>query len=96
MPSKLILDPAEPGVNEVIAGMTVGQPIVLRELTVVPTMVDPGGVEADVTAVSIDENETMSEGEPIPEGEPGGAQPAYENLSDMPMENEGGFDQGKM
>ena len=94
MPSKLILDPAEPGVNEVMTGMAVGQPTVLRELTVVPTVITQDSLEADITAVSLEQG-GEGEAEPVPAGAPGGA-PAYEKLTSMPRENEGGFDQGQL
>lgn len=95
MPSKLILDPTEPGVNEVVAGMVVGEPIVLREVTIVPTLVDPNSVEADITAIAVEGAE--GEGEPIPPGEPGGPAVVPDAaLTDMPRENEGGFDEGQM
>lgn len=95
MPSKLILDPNEPGVNEVIAGMALNQPITLREVTIVPTLIDQATVEADVTAIEVEGMEAEGAGgEPIAEGEPGGPKPAEETLSKMPRENEGGFDEG--
>jgi len=94
MPSKLILDPAEPGVNEVMATMKVGVPTVLREVTVVPTMIDQSTVEADVTEISLDETDTGAE--PIEAGMPGGPPAVEDQLSKMPRENEGGFDQGQM
>lgn len=98
MPSKLILDPTEPGVNEVMATMKVGEPTVLRELTVVPTLIDQNTVEADVTAVAVEGAEEGAYGaEPIPEGEPGGPMAMPDaNLTKMPRENEGGFDEGQM
>lgn len=84
MPSKLILDPAEPGINEVISGAKVGQPIVLREITIVPTTVDPAMFEADVTRLSVDA-EDEDEGE---------MQTGVSTEPETIPSDEGGFDKG--
>lgn len=87
MPSKLILDPSEPGINEVVAGAKVGTPIVLRELTIVPTIVSAEAFEADVTKVAVD---MENDAEAMPTGE-------APNVDGMPMpSDEGGFDKGSM
>jgi hypothetical protein len=51
MPSKLILDLTEPGVNEVAAGAVVGEPFYLTNLTVVPSVMNEATMEADIMEI---------------------------------------------
>ena len=85
MPSKLILDPAEPGVSEVISNAKVGEPLVLRDVSVVPTVITTTSFEADVGAITVDSEtppateaeapqtampmSTMPKGEAVDEGQ---------------------------
>lgn len=84
MPSKLILDPAEPGISEVVAGAAVGEPLLLRSVSVVPTRVDADLLEADIAEISVDEVPEVEAEEPEAPAVPQG----------MPMENKGQFDEG--
>lgn len=89
MPSKLMLDPKEPGIADVIAAATVGEPLVLREVTVIPSAITDSMFEADISAVTMTEMEEMPE---VEETEEQGEMP----MKGMPMTNEGGYDEGGM
>jgi len=84
-----MLDPAEPGIADVVQSAKVGEPLVLREITVIPTAIDQTRFEADVAALTMDE---MAE---APEVAPE-TTPMPEQMRGMPMTNEGGFDEGQM
>lgn len=90
MPSKIILDPAEPGISEVVAGAAVGEPLVLRNVTIIPTSVSDASIEADIAEVTLDEEIPMAEGHG-PEAAEG-----EDITKGMPMTNPGGFDEGGM
>lgn len=57
MASKLQLDPSDPGIAEVIAGATVGQEMILREVRIIPTSISETSFNADVVGLTV-ENES--------------------------------------
>ena len=54
MPSKLILDPAEPGMAEVLKGLKPGQSITLDEVEVTVDTNSPELFEATVSSISME------------------------------------------
>jgi len=89
MPSKITLDTAEPGIAEVVASAAVGEPLTLRNVTIVPTSVSDAMIEADIAEITVDDIPSVEEG-------------AVETMDDggvpvgMPTTNTGGFDEGGM
>jgi hypothetical protein len=86
MPSKLILDPNEPGIDEVVAAAQVGEPLSFSTLTVVPTLVDDTRFEANIVEIVIDEAAGVIEEEPE-------AAEAEAMMAEMPMAGTG-IDEG--
>lgn len=86
MPSKLILDPNEPGIDEVVAAAQVGQPLSFSTLVVIPTLVDETRFEANIAEIVIDEAAGVIEEEPE-------AAEAQEMMAEMPMAGTG-IDEG--
>jgi hypothetical protein len=89
MPSKLILDPAEPGMAEVLKGMKPGQSITLSEVEVTVDSNSPELFEATVDSISMEggkeeEDESTTDEETVSKDE---IPPASNSAS-------GGFDMG--
>lgn len=97
MASKLQLDPADPGIADVIAEAKVGQELVLKEVRIVPSSISETAFSADIVGITVEggaeaeEEETEEYGE-SPEGS------AAPSLDGMPMggykPKSSGYDQG--
>ena len=60
MPSKLILDPSEPGMKDVLTGLKVGQKVTFDDVEITVERNDANVFEAGVTSISV-ETETETE-----------------------------------
>lgn len=88
MPSKLILDPTEPGISDVIAGAVIGEPLMIASLTVVPTIMDGATMEADIMEIEAGE---IPDAEEVEAASP--ATEAETMMEGMPA-SETGIDEG--
>lgn len=81
MASTIQLDPADPGIAEVISGAKVGQELVLKEVRIVPANISATSFTGEVVGVSVEaaEEEEMDES-PTTQEMP-------EEMKGMPMEN---------